>query len=90
MNGTIICTVKKAKELMKHLDEEDIITLTILNKKTFIHDKSRKVKKKKGEELIEQADSIEYQDNDFFGRISLFGALQDKDIVHNILFQQLE
>ena len=87
MNGIITCSVKEASELMKHLNEDDMITLTIMNKKTMTHKESKRIKKGSGEDLINKADSIEYQDNDFFGRLSLFGVLKDKDVIHNILFQ---
>ena len=30
MNGVITCSVKEAKKLLKHMKDEDIITLTIL------------------------------------------------------------
>jgi len=88
--GAIICSVKEAYELMSHMDENDTVILTVVNKKTYIHDKPRKIKKKKGEALIRQADNIFYQDNDFFGTISLYGVLKEKCIIHNILFPQLE
>ena len=55
-----------------------------------MHEKPEKIKKKNGEELIKQAEDILYQDNDFFGTLSLYGVLKEKDIVHNILFPQLE
>lgn len=90
MNGIITCSIKEAIKLMEHLNEDDMVTLTIVNRRNYIHDKSKQIKKKKGEELIKQADSIEYQNNDFFGRISLLGVLPDKDVIQNILFPQLE
>lgn len=91
MNGVITCSVKEATQLMEHLDEDDMVTLTIVNKKTLIHDESKRIKKKRGEELIKCANCIEYQNNDFFGRLSLFGVIKDnKDIIQNILFPQLE
>lgn len=54
------------------------------------NDITRKIKKKNGEELIKKADNICYQDNNFFGTLSLYGVVQEKDIIHNILFPQLE
>lgn len=90
MNGIITCSIKEAIKLMEHLNEDDMVTLTIVNRRNYIHGKSKQIKKKKGEELIKQADSIEYQNNDFFGRISLLGVLPDKDVIQNILFPQLE
>lgn len=88
--GAIICSVKDAFELMKHLDENDTVVLTIVDKKTFLHNMPTKIKKRNGEDLIKQADDIFYQNNDFFGTLSLYGVLQEKNIIHNILFPQLE
>jgi hypothetical protein len=90
MNGTITCSVKEASEIMKCLNDDCMVTLTITNRSTHIHSKPKRIKKKKSEELFEVADRIEYQDNDFFGRFSLFGTMKDKDIIQNILFPQLE
>ena len=88
--GVIVCSVKDAFELMKHMDENDMVVLSVVNKRTYVHDIPRKIRKKKGEELIKKADNICYQDNDFFGTLSLYGVLQEKDTIHNILFPQLE
>ena len=88
--GVIVCSVKDAFELMKHMDENDMVVLSVVNRKTYTHDIPRKIRKKKGEELIKEADNICYQDNDFFGTLSLYGVLKEKNIVHNILFPQLE
>ena len=91
MNGIITCSVKEALKLMEHLDDDDMVTLTIINRKTCIHTEPKRIKKKSSEELMNCAECIQYQNNDFFGRISLFGIKRDsKDIVHNILFPQLE
>ena len=86
----IVCSAKRACELMKHIDEDDMVMLSVINKKTYVHDITRKIKKKNGEELIKKADNICYQDNNFFGTLSLYGVVQVKDIIHNILFPQLE
>ena len=88
--GVIVCSVKDAFELMKHMDDNDMVVLSIIDKKTYIHGIPRKIKKKNSEELIRQADDIRYQDNDFFGTLSLYGVLKEKDTIHNILFPQLE
>lgn len=90
MNDIVVCSVKEACELIEHMSEDDIVILTIFNRRTYLHNKSKKIQKKKGEELIRQADDIYYQDNDIFGRLSLYGVLKEQDIVHNILFPQLE
>lgn len=88
--GIIVCSVKDAFELMKHMDENDMVILSVIDKKSYIHDIPKKIKKKKSEELIEKADKIRYQDNDYFGTLSLYGVLKEKDTIHNILFPQLE
>ena len=89
--GVIVCSVKEAYELMNHMDESDMVILTILDKKTHIHSIPKRIKKKNGEELIKRADNILYQDNDFFGMLSLYGvAKKEKDTIHNISFPQLE
>lgn len=88
--GVIICSLKDAFELMKHMDENDMVILSVIDKKSYIHDIPKKIKKKKSEELIEKADNIRYQDNDYFGTLSLYGVLKEKDTIHNILFPQLE
>lgn len=88
--GMIVCSVKEACELMKHMDADDTVILTVIDKKTYLHESPQKIKKKRGEELIKQADDILYQNNDFFGTLSLYGVLKEKNIIHNILFPQLE
>lgn len=88
--GFIVCSAKKACELMQHMDEDDLVMLRIVNKKTFIHGENKNIKRKNGEELIRRADNITYQDNEYFGTLSLYGVLRDKDIIHNILFPQME
>ena len=90
MNGVITCSVKEAAKLIEHLNEDDLITLTIIDKKSHVHDQPKRIKKKNGENLIDNADSIEYQDNDIFGRLSLYGVVKEKYIIHNLLFPQLE
>jgi len=86
----IVCSVKEAYKLMEHMDENDIVILSVINRKTYVHDIPRKIEKKNGEELIRKADNILYQNNDFFGTLSLYGVLKEKNIIHNILFPQLE
>ena len=88
--NSITCSVKEAKKLLKHMKDEDIITLTILNNKTYVHSQPERIKKKNGLELIDMASLIEYQDNDIFGRLSLYGVTSEKNLIHNLLFPQLE
>lgn len=88
--GMIVCSVKEACKLMEHMDENDTVILTVIDKKTYLHKVPKRIKKKNGEELIKQANNIFYQDNDFFGILFLYGVLKQQDIVQNILFPQME
>lgn len=91
MNGIITCSVKEATKLMEHLNEDDMVTLTIVDKKAkIIHSKPQRIKKKNSEKLLAKAETIEYQNNDFFGRFSLYGGTKERNMVQNILFPQLE
>ena len=88
--NSITCTAKESLELLQHMKPDDMVTVTIKNTLTYKHTKPVRIKKQKGEELINEADNIEYQDNDYFGRLSLYGITTEKEIIHNILFPQLE
>ena len=90
MNGTITCSVKEATKLMEHLDEDALVVLTIMNTKTKIHKPSKRIKTRDSKKLFNKADIIEYQNNEIFGRFSLYGTVTDKNIIQNILFPQLE
>ena len=87
---SITCTAKEALKLLRNMKSDDMVTVTINNTLTYKHTKPVRMKKKKGEELINKADNIEYQNNDYFGRLSLYGITTEKEIIHNILFPQLE
>ena len=48
MNGVITCSVKEATKLMEHLNVDDLVTLTIIDKESDIsHDQPKRIKKKK-------------------------------------------
>ena len=86
--GVMICSAKVAMKKMEHINDDDLVVLAVLNKKSMLHNQTKQIKKRSGEELIDRADVIEYQDNDFFGRFSLYGI--SKEDIHSILFPQLE
>ncbi len=83
MNGTITCSINEAIKLMSHLSEDTMVTLTIVDKKTKVHNPSKRIKKRDSKKLLTKAEMIEYQDNDFFGRFSLYGTVRDKNIIQN-------
>ncbi len=86
----IICSIEEALQMLSHLDKKAIVIITINNKNTHKHSIPKKIQVKKGKELIARADNILYQNNDYFGRLSLYGVIRNKDIIHNILFPQKE
>lgn len=90
MSKTITCSVEDAIMLLAHMKKDDVVTLTVLNTKTLKHDVPKKIKKQQGEFLIRKAKKIAYQDNDFFGRLTLYEIMKDNNIVHSILFPQQE
>ena len=90
MEGFIVCSAKEAIKLMEHINKDDLVILNVINRQDYTR-QIENIKKEKGETLIKQADSVYYQNNDFFGTISLFGVLKENNFtVHNILFPQLE
>lgn len=87
----IRCSVEEALEILRHLNKETYeVILTVDDTINYVHLKPKRIKVKKGEELIEKAEDIHYQNNDIFGRISLYGVTEKKGVVHNLLFPQLE
>ena len=89
MNETVCCTVGEVTELMAHLDEDDMVILTIINRGLDIcHSEPRKIRKRCGEKMLLGAKTIEYQDNDFFGRFT-FIRDSNENIINNILFPQM-
>ena len=51
MNGIITCSVKEASKLMEHLNDDDMVTLTIMDRKTCIHTEPKRIKKKSNEKI---------------------------------------
>lgn len=87
--GAVICYVREACKLID-MDVNNMVVLTTINKENFLHEVPKRIMKQQGKELIEQAEDIFYQDNDFFGVLSLRGVVKNKDIIHNILFPQVK
>ena len=87
--GAVICSIREACKLID-MDVNNMVVLTTINKENFLHEVPKRIMKQQGKELIEQAEDIFYQDNDFFGVLSLCGVVKNKDIIHNILFPQVK
>lgn len=40
--GFVVCSAKEACKLMQHMDENDLVILTIIDKKMYMHRKPEK------------------------------------------------
>ena len=54
----------------------------------YIHTRPRQITIDEGKRIINKATMVDYQDNDFFGLLSLDGV--QEFMVHNIKFPQIE
>lgn len=95
MGGNIMMILVSKEEAKRMIDESpsEMIVISTINPVTLIHGTSKKVKKKKGKSLVDKATEIKYQNNDFFGMLSLYGVLEknmDTNVIHNISFPQME
>lgn len=58
------------------------IWIDSFNNVTFIHTKPRQISVDEGKNMINSASTVDYQDNDFFGRLCLEGV--QELVIHNI------
>ena len=79
-----------SKERAKQIIDEapGMIWIDSFNGMTFIHTRSRQITIDEGKRIINKATTVDYQDNDFFGLLSLEGV--QEFMVHNIKFPQIE
>ncbi|WP_024347401.1 hypothetical protein [Lacrimispora indolis] len=98
MNGDFIVVSKEEaiRKIMEAPGDTVVIgKISITNQPVhFIHDKPVRSKKMDGKLLIIAANEIEYQNNNYFGTLSLHGIEKEEEeeesVIHNILFPQLE
>lgn len=77
------------EEAKKMIDEAPgMIWIDSFNGITFIHTRPKQITVNEGKRIINKASSINYQNNDFFGLLSLEGI--QEFVVHNIKFPQKE
>lgn len=79
-----------SKEKAKQIIDEapGMIWVDSFNGITFIHTRPRQITIDEGKRIINKANMVDYQDNDFFGLLSLGGV--HEFMVHNIKFPQIE
>jgi len=77
---------EKAKQIID--EASGMIWIDSFNGMTFIHTRPRQITADEGKKIINKADTVDYQDNNFFGLLSLEGV--QEFMVHNIKFPQIE
>lgn len=79
-----------SKEEAKQIIDEapGMIWIDSFNGMTFIHTRPRQITIDEGKKIINKANTVDYQDNAFFGLLSLEGV--QEFMVHNIKFPQIE
>ena len=79
-----------SKEKAKQIIDEapGMIWIDSFNGMTFIHTRPRQITIDEGKRIINKANTGDYQNNDFFGLLSLEGV--QEFMVHNIKFPQIE
>lgn len=77
------------EEAKKMIDSaQGKIWIDSFNGITFIHTRPKQITIDEGKRIISRASMIDYEDDDFFGLLSLEGV--HEFIVHNIKFPQKE
>lgn len=77
---------EEAKKIID--DAPGMIWIDSFNGVTFIHTRPKKISIKESKKIINNASTIDYQNNDFFGLLSLEGM--QEFVIHNIKFPQKE
>ena len=79
-----------SKERARQIIDEasGMIWVDSFNGITFIHTRPRQITIDEGKRIINKANTVDYQDNDFFGLLSLDGV--QEFMVNNIKFPQIE
>ena len=75
-----------SKEMAKKIIDEapEKIWIDSFNGLTFIHTKPRQISIDEGKNMINNASTVDYQDNEIFGRLCLEGI--QELMIHNINF----
>lgn len=98
MSGNFVVVSKEEaiRKIMEAPGDTVIIGKILINEQSYCtHDKPVRSNKRDGEKLIIAANEIGYQNNDYFGTLSLHGAKEkeedeEESVIHSILFPQLE
>ncbi len=86
----MVITISKLEAIKKIIDSpSDTVKLDIMDEITLIHEPVVNINKEKGKSYINKADKVCYNDNQFFGTLSLCGVLKDnQNKIHRIMFAQ--
>ena len=75
---------EEAKQLIDSAQGK--IWIDSFNGITFIHTRTQQISVDEGKKIINKASTVDYQNNDFFGLLSLEGV--QEFMIHNIKFPQ--
>ena len=78
------------KEVAKQIIDNapyDLVWVDTFDCITYVHTKPLKINKKESKKIIHKASSLDYEDNDFFSRLSLSGVDGvPETLIHNLSF----
>lgn len=79
-----------SKEVAKRLIDEspcELVWIDTIDTVTYVHTKPLRINKKDSKKIIHKASSFDYEDNDFFSRLSLMGVDGvPESLIHNLSF----
>ena len=81
-----------SKETAKKMIDEaqGLIWIDTVDTVTYVHTKPARINKTESKRIIHNASGINYEDNDFFSRISLCGVDGvPGSLIHNLSFPQV-
>lgn len=79
-----------SKEVAKRIIDNapyDLVWIDTVDCITYVHTKPEKINKRESKKIIYKASDIDYEDNDFFSRLSLSGVEGvPESLMHNLSF----
>lgn len=85
----MIITLSKLEAIKKIMNSpSDTVKLAVMDEITLIHEPTINISKNKGKMYIKKADKVFFNDNQFFGVLSLRGVVKNSNKTHRIMFSQ--
>lgn len=87
----MIVTMSKADAIKKIIDSPgDTVKMAIMDEITLIHEPVVNICKDDGVSYIHKSKKVKYNDNDFFGVLSLYDVIKDAKQIHYLMFAQTD